>query len=161
MLVAGASEEAVGLFSCAIRHLNWQQGESQIDSVCNHQITRDNRNLEKHTLLLLPHISADLAECMSAMLDTRTVLTEAQETDVVLENLKDFGQEQLHSLRDVDMIADHPEQLKFFALLGRAISRAKLGMLIQCQSDIQQAVYVGRAMELGTLASDIQKSPGA
>ena len=81
---------------------------------------------------------------MSNILDTTSVFTDGlgTETHVSLDKFKGLGGEQLLRFRDVDMIANYPRQLRIHALLGRAISRAKVGALIQCQADTQEALQI-------------------
>lgn len=80
-------------------------------------------------------------DCMHSMLDRSLTLTESQETRTMgIETFARQAEEQLHLLRGVDTLALFPRGLLFYAFTGRALSRAKLGLLILSQSDIQEAL---------------------
>ena len=82
-------------------------------------------------------------DCMHSMLDRSLTLTESQETRTMgIETFTRQAEEQLHLLRGVDTLAMFPRGLLFYAFTGRALSRAKLGLLILSQSDIQEALHL-------------------
>ena len=139
---AGADTEAEGLYSCAIRHLKWQLGEAAPENGgLSHSVTAEGRQLHSYASSLLTDIPLKLGECLNGKLAECTA-SKGRETFIGFCNgrVENQMREQLHLVANTQKLVAFPRQLVFYALTGRALSRARLGLIVQSKSDMQEAL---------------------